>query len=75
MYFKVVKDGYIVMVGSLVIGEQISKSEYDDIRTMMSNKPIPREGYEYLLRDSDLTWVEVEIPPEPPEEGEDDVVI
>ena len=57
MNYKIVENGYIVLIG---IGEskyaqQISKEEYDKIMSVIENKPKAQQGYEYRLKEN-LTW-------------------
>ena len=52
---KTVIDGYIFCL-STVKGTDISESEQAAIETAIKNRPIPPEGFDYRLRDSDLTW-------------------
>lgn len=53
------KDGYITSFGK---AENEEKSEeYVALENAMSNRPNPREGYDYKLK-TDLTWEEYELP-------------
>ncbi len=44
---------------------EISKSEYEQLRTLFAERPTAPSGYAYLLQDDPLEWVLVELPPEP----------
>ena len=63
MNYKIVENGYIVLIG---IGEnkyaqQMSKEEYDKIMAVIENKPKAQQGYDYKLKE-DLTWELCEMP-------------
>ena len=68
-YYKVIDDGYLVMVGIGDGGTEISKEEYDEILSIIQTKPQADVGYEYLLKD-DLTWELVEVPVVDPADNE-----
>ena len=55
MWYKIVKDGYITVIGKGSGGTQISESEYNDIMTVMKTVPTAQNGYAYRLREN-LTW-------------------
>lgn len=59
--YKVVKNGYVVVVGMGYGGTEITFEEYNSILAVMQNRPDPPEGYDYRLRE-DLTWEEHELP-------------
>ena len=63
-YYKNVYDGYILGIGEYGVGTEISKDEYDEIMAIIRTAPTPPEGYVYMLRDDDLTWELVELPPD-----------
>lgn len=54
-YFKTVKDGYIPYIGTGSGDIEITKEEYDNIYNIISNRPIPEDGYDCILKE-DLTW-------------------
>ena len=56
MYKKVVKNGYIVAIGTNLIGDEISDAEYNEIKSILANAP-KAEGKGYKLK-TDLTWEE-----------------
>lgn len=69
MYYKLTKDGYILVVGTGDGGEQITEEEYESIRSAILNAPTTESGYEYLLKE-DLTWELVEVPTVEPTDDE-----
>ena len=44
---------------------EITPEKYDEIKTMLADRPAAPEGYEYFLN-TDLEWELTEIPPETP---------
>ena len=60
-YYKVIKDGYIFLVGTNCGGEEITEQEYNEIMQTIRNKPIPPEGCDYKLT-VDLKWELFELP-------------
>lgn len=64
-YVKQSENGYIVSIGIDSYGEEITEAEYNEILAVISNKPMPMEGYDYRLKE-DLTWEEYEVPVIPP---------
>ena len=66
MWYKIVKDGYITVIGKGSGGTQISEAEYNDIMTVMKTVPTAQNGYAYRLKEN-LTWelYEVEITDDP----------
>lgn len=55
MYQKNIENGYIKSIVKGVNNGNISESEYNQIMSIISNRPIAPEGYDYLLKDN-LTW-------------------
>lgn len=53
-YVKRVLDGYIILAGKGMIGEEISESEYNSIQSSICNRPLPVDGHTYKLRSSTL---------------------
>ena len=72
-YFKNIEGDYIVAVSTGAGNEEITKEEYENILSVVHNRPTPEEGYDYKLH-TDLTWELVEVPveEEDPEATEDD---
>lgn len=66
-YYKCVEEGYIIAIGTNGPDTvtAISSDEYQRILEIFHNKPEPPTGYDYILRDSDLQWELIELPPEP----------
>lgn len=60
-YYKLIKDGYIISIGIGECGTQITKEEYQTIKTVINNHPV-KDGFYYKLKE-DLTWEEHEIEP------------
>ena len=67
MYYKIIQNGYIKMVGSGSLGNEITEDEYNAILKIISNKPTAPHGYGYKLTDS-LEWELYELPPTETEE-------
>lgn len=65
MYKIVVENGFVVALGEGIVGETISKNEYDNLIKIFSYKPKPKMGYDYFLKSDSLTWELVELPTEP----------
>ena len=54
-YYKVISDGYILMIGTGAAGEEITEKEYAEIKNVIVNAPTALDGYAYVLTDS-LEW-------------------
>ena len=64
-YYKSVADGYVCAVEqreSPAISKEITEAEYNEILTMLRNRPTAPEGYGYRLTES-LEWELYELPP------------
>ena len=59
---KIIDNGFIIGVG-YGYGEQITESEFNDILSTVSNRPIAQTGFAYKLKADTLTWELVELPP------------
>ena len=71
-YYKIIENGYILAVGTNTGGEEITESEYDEILTVIHNKPARTDTTDYRLKE-DLTWEEYEVePPDPDPELDGD---
>lgn len=68
-YYKHTADGYIVSVGTGGMGAEITEAEYNEILTVIRNKPAATETTDYRLREG-LTWEVYEIEPPDPETEE-----
>lgn len=60
-YYKNVEDTYILAIGTGVGGEEITQKEYENILSVIRNRPTAETGYDYRLH-TDLTWELVEVP-------------
>lgn len=60
-YWKKVADHYITAVGVGFLGEEITKTEYDEILSAIFSVPAVKIGYGYRLKE-DLTWEEYKLP-------------
>lgn len=60
-YYKNIDGDYLVSIGTGSGGEEITKEEYENLLSIIRNRPTPEEGYDYRLR-TDLTWELVEAP-------------
>ena len=55
-YYKQTSNNYIIAIGTGYGGTEISEAEYNDIMTIIQNRPAD-EGKGYRLK-TDLTWEE-----------------
>lgn len=64
-----IEDGYIQSVGSADSGApedgNLTREEYDRIKTIIAEKPPAADGYDYRLRADTLQWEQIELPPAP----------
>lgn len=60
-YYKIIENGYIVLVGINCGGEEISEQEYITIMQTIRNKPEAPEGFDYKLKEN-LEWELFELP-------------
>lgn len=73
-YYKNIIDGYIINIGTGVGGTEITESEYNEILTIIKNKPARTATTDYRLK-TDLTWEEYEHEPDPePEPSAEEVL-
>lgn len=70
-YFKDIRNGYVIAVGSGGMGTEITESEYIEILTIIRNKPTRTETTDYRLK-ADLTWEAYRIEPDPEPEPTDE---
>lgn len=63
-YYKLINNGYLVAVGSGSGGTEITEAEYNNLLSVIHNKPTAPEGYDYRLK-ADLSWELYELPPVP----------
>lgn len=59
--YKVIKDGYIIVVGMGYGGTEITPEEYAHILEVMDKRPEPPAGYDYRLTEG-LEWEQFEAP-------------
>ena len=73
MKYGIVSDGiYIYAVSINAQGQnKVTREKYEQILSLLLERPIAQDGYEYLLRADTLEWELVELPPEP-DPGEDE---
>lgn len=64
-YFKNIEDDYIASISTGSGAEEIAQEEYENILSIIHNRPVPEIGYDYKLR-TDLVWelIEVKVVPE-----------
>lgn len=53
-YYKIIDSGYIAAIGTGCGGTEITKTEFDQLRDLLSNCPVTA-GYSYRLTES-LSW-------------------
>ena len=63
-FYKVINGEYITEIGTGLNGEEITESEYNEILTLIQNKPPRTETTDYRLK-TDLIWEPYEVEPEP----------
>lgn len=68
-YYKSTQDGYVILIGKNIGGEEITREEYETILSVIRNRPTAQPSYTYKLR-TDLTWELCEVPPIPEEDME-----
>lgn len=71
MKYKQIRESYIVSVGENIGGTEITEAEYNEILSIIHNKPPRTETTDYRLRE-DLTWEEYPIDPPDPDPDIDD---
>lgn len=69
--FVLTENGYIIAVGTGNGGAEISEAEYNEILSVIHNKPKATDTTDYRLRE-DLTWEEYEFEPPDPDPDIDD---
>lgn len=62
-YYKTIIDGYLVSVGTGTGGTEITESEYNDLLSIIHNRPTAQDGFTYKLKADTLEWELVELPP------------
>lgn len=70
-YYKRIEDDYISAIGVNIGGTEITETEYNEILSVIQNKPQDTDAIGYRLK-TDLTWESYEKEPEPDPEPTDD---
>ena len=70
-YYKQLSDNCILAIGTGNDGEEITEAEYNNIMTIIRNRP-QAEGKSYKLK-ADLTWEEYDLPPVPEPSDDDEI--
>ena len=68
-YYKQIINGYIAAVGTGGGGAEITENGYNEIMSIIQNKPARTETTDYHLKE-DLTWEVFEVEPVDPAEEE-----
>ena len=63
-FYKETDDDYILAIGTGSGGTEITESEYNEILSVIQNKPARTATTDYRLK-TDLTWEEYEHEPDP----------
>ena len=69
MFYKIITNGYITVIGTGNGGTEITEEEYNSLLDHIRNCPEAPEGYGYRLKE-DLTWELYELPVIPEEDEE-----
>ena len=64
-YYKEIVGAYVSAVGVGLNDTEITEDEYNEILSIIHNKPASPSGYDYMLRADTLEWELVELPPMP----------
>lgn len=70
-YNKYISGDEIIAIGKGAGGVEITETEYNEIMSIIQNRPAA-EGKGYRLK-ADLTWEEYDVPPEPEPSDEDEL--
>lgn len=70
-YYKQLSENYILAIGTGPGNTEISESEYNEIMSLIQNRP-QADGKGYRLK-TDLTWEEYDLPPVPELSDEDEL--
>ena len=68
-YYKHIENGYILAIGTGGNDTEIIENEYNEIMSVIQNKPARTETTDYHLKE-DLTWEAFEVEPVDPAEEE-----
>ena len=58
-YYKSIESGYILAIGTGDGGDEITESEYNEIMTVIQNRPTETDTIGYKLK-TDLSWEQYE---------------
>lgn len=73
-FFKIINNGYIEAIGKGNSGTKITEEEYNEILSVIQNRPQETETIGYRLK-TDLTWESHEKEPQPePDLTADEIV-
>lgn len=73
-FFKIINNGYIEAIGKGNSGTKITEEEYNEILSVIQNRPQETETIGYRLK-TDLTWESYEKEPQPePDLTADEIV-
>ncbi len=70
-YYKQIENNFILAIGTGGGGTEITEAEYDEIMTVIHNKPPATETIDYRLK-TDLTWEQYEVEPPVPDDDPPD---
>ena len=71
-FYKLIENGYILAIGTGSGHTEITGAEYDEILSVIHEKPARTETTDYRLKE-DLTWEEYQVePPDPDPELDGD---
>lgn len=76
-FYKIIENGYILSIGETdrTSENEITEAEYNEIMTVIRNKPHATETTDYRLRE-DLEWEEYPVdPPDPDPEINDEELL
>lgn len=62
-YYKNIADGYLFAVSINYGSTEITEAEYNELMSIIHNRPTPSTGFDYKLKADTLTWELVELPP------------
>lgn len=73
-FYKHIENNYILTIGTGNSGTEITESEYNDILSVIRNKPQETAEIGYRLK-ADLTWESYEKEPEPEPDLEPEEIV
>lgn len=66
-YYKIIDGEYLRAIGTGCGGIEITDAEYNELLSVIQNRPAPEPGYGYKLK-NDLTYERYEMPEPEPED-------